>query len=61
MEDFYITLLGDEISSIYFNILKKYQINMSTIFRYAKKRYSYQKVRDFLTNIGFDCERGEFE
>lgn len=61
VEDFYITLLGDEISSIYFNILKKYQINMSTIFRYAKKRYSYQKVRDFQTNIGFDCERGEFE
>lgn len=60
VDDFFNTILSDEISKILMEILKKYQINMSTIKRYATKRHNWKIVKDVIESLGFNIEEGEF-
>ncbi len=60
VDDFYKNIMSSEITNIYYNILKYYQINQATLFRYAKKRYCYNKLLELLIYIGYDKESGEF-
>lgn len=60
VDEIYKILFSDEINNIFYQILKYYQINMSTVLRYAKKRHSERKILDYLDYIGFDVESGEF-
>ena len=52
--------MSSEITNIYYNVLKHYQINQITLFRYARKRYCYDKLLLLFEYIGYDKERGEF-
>lgn len=58
---FFDTIIGDEIINILKALLNKYQVNMATISRYAKKRYRYDKVMACIEATGFNIEKGEFE
>lgn len=60
VDDFYEMLFSDEINSIIYQLLKNYQINMSTVLRYAKNRHSKERVLKYMEYIGFDVESGEF-
>lgn len=60
VDEIYKTLFSDEINSVLHQLLKNYQLNMTTILRYAKKRHSEQKILKYLDYIGFDIENGEF-
>ncbi len=60
VDEIYRLLFSAEINRIYYQVLRYYQINMSTVLRYAKKRHSYQKVLNYLEYINFDVESGEF-
>jgi hypothetical protein len=41
---------GSELVNIYENALKKYTINFSTLFSYAKRRGREQDIRQFMTD-----------
>ena len=60
IDKFFDTLLGDERINILKALLSKYQVNMATISRYAKKRYKYDKVMSYIEQTGFNIENGEF-
>ncbi len=53
-------LFSDEILNIYINLLRNYQINFATVFRYARKKHCYDELVNYLDHIGFDIEKGEF-
>lgn len=59
-DNFFKILFSDEINNIYMNLLKNYQINFATVFRYASKKHCYDKLINYLDHIGFDIEKGEF-
>lgn len=61
VDEFFKTILSDEISKILFKLLKKYQINMSTIKRYATKRHNWKLVKDVIESLSFNIEEGEFQ
>ena len=61
VDDFYKNNMSSEITNIYYNVLKHYQINQTTLFRYARKRYCYDKLLLLFEYIGYDKERGEFK
>ena len=60
IDDFFDTILSDEVYNILIEIFKKYQINMSTIKRYATKRHNWKLVKDTIESTGFNIEEGEF-
>lgn len=60
VDGIYKMLFSAEIDRIFFQLLKGYQINITTVLRYAKKRHSELKILDYLDYIGFDVESGEF-
>lgn len=60
-DQMYKTILGSEMDNIYKTVLSKFQINQITLFRYAKKKYCYEKLLDYLKYIGYNKEIGEFE
>ena len=60
IDDFFNTVLSDEIYNILVALFKKYQINMSTIKRYATKRHNWKLVKDTIESTGFNIEEGEF-
>ncbi len=53
-------LFSDEILNIYMNLLRNYQINFATVFRYARKKHCYDELVNYLDHIGFNIEKGEF-
>ena len=59
-DNFFKILFSGEINNIYMNLLKNYQINFATIFRYASKKHCYDELVNYLDHIGFDIEKGEF-
>ena len=61
IDPFFDTILGDERINILKALLSKYQINMATISRYAKKRYRFEKVMSYIEETGFNTRKGEFE
>ena len=61
VDDFFNTILSDETSKILIELLKKYQINMSTIKRYATKRHNWKLVKDAIESLNFSIEEGEFQ
>ncbi len=50
-----------EIENIYIEILRNYKVNITTLFRYAKKKYVYDEINDFLELLGYDLDIGEFK
>ena len=60
IDDIYNDIFSSELEDILRSILSSYQINLSTMLRYAKKRYSDSMVLETLASIGFDIESGEF-
>lgn len=60
VDDIYKILFSDEVNNIIYQLLNKYQINMSTVLRYAKNRHFKEKILKYLEYIGFDVESGEF-
>ena len=60
-DSFLNNLLSSELDFIYINILQKYQINLKTLFRYAKKKYCYDEIKKYLSYLNYDLERGEKE
>ena len=61
VDEFFNTILSDEISNILIELLKKYQLNMSTIKRYATKRHNWKLVKDAIESLSFNIEEGEFQ
>lgn len=61
VDKFFNTILSDEISNILVSLLKKYQINMSTIKRYATKRHNWKLVKSAIESLSFNIEEGEFK
>ena len=61
VDDFFNTILSGEIPPILIELLKKYQINMSTIKRYATKRHNWKLVKDAIESLNFNIEEGEFQ
>lgn len=61
IDPFFDTIIGDERINILKVLLDKYQVNMATISRYAKKRYRLDKVMPYIEETGFNIEKGEFE
>lgn len=59
-DEFYQTIFSSELPNIFRNALKEYQINMSTLKRYAIKRKKWERIKDFLNYLEFDIESGEF-
>lgn len=59
-DDVYEILFSDEINSIIYHLFKYYQINISTVLRYAKNRHCKERVLNYLEYIRFDVESGEF-
>ena len=59
-DNFFKILFSDEINNIYMNLLKNYQINFATVFRYASKKHCYDELINYLDHMGFDVEKGEF-
>lgn len=52
---------GGEMANIYRHILEKYQVNLVTLFSYAKNRSADDEIRTYLREeIGFDIETGDF-
>ena len=60
LDEVYKMLFSSEIDRIIYQLLKNYQINITTVLRYARKKHSTQKILDYLEYIGFDVESGEF-
>lgn len=60
VDDIYKMLFSDEVNNIIFQLLNKYQINISTVLRYAKNRHFKEKILSYLDYINFDVESGEF-
>ena len=60
VDEIYKILFSAEIDRIFYQLLKGYQINITTVLRYAKKRHFEQKILDYFDYIGFDVESGEF-
>lgn len=58
---FFNTILSDEISNILTELLKKYQLNMSTVKRYATKRHNWKLVKNFIESLSFNIDEGEFQ
>lgn len=58
-DSFLNNLLSNEVDLIFTNIMKKYQINLKTLFRYAKKKYCYDELIKYLSYLNYDLERGE--
>ena len=61
VDEFFNTILSDEISNILIELLKKYQLNMSTIKRYATKRHNWKLVKDTIESLSFNIEEAEFK
>lgn len=59
LDEIYKMLFSSEIDRIINQLLKNYQINITTVLRYARKKHSTQKILDYLEYIGFDVESGE--
>lgn len=60
IDDFFDRILSDEVYNILVELLNKYQINMSTIKRYAIKKHRWPKVKFAIESTGFNIEEGEF-
>jgi hypothetical protein len=60
IDDFFDTILSDEVYNILVELLKNYQINMSTIKRYATKKHRWSGVKSAIETTGFNIEEGEF-
>ena len=60
IDDFFDTILSDEVYNILVELLKNYQINMSTIKRYATKKHRWSGVKFAIETTGFNIEEGEF-
>ncbi len=60
IDEFFETLLGDEIGSIIRHILKRYQVNFSSVLRYANKKHKLDYFLEYVDSLGFDINRGEF-
>ena len=61
LDEIYKILFSSEIDRIIYQLLKSYQINITTVLRYARKKHSTQKILDYFEYIGFDVESGEFK
>lgn len=61
VDPYYKLLLSSEIINIYRHVLSQYQVNLVTLFRYAKKKYCYEKLNNLLNYINFDISKGEFK
>lgn len=59
-DDIFDYIDSGEVKHIFNHCFEKYQINLTTLLRYAKSRNKRDELFNYITSINFDIEKGEF-